>query len=457
MWMKISGALSLFGAVILLTILVAQILEKRKNGSMPAGDSFRQLLASAFLLLLLHALLMFRRLSFGDADAVPVLIGIACCLNLVYALYCRYICLLMEYCKTGEVILRSISGPVWDRGFRRMLHFQYACCGFCSIMLIWGILSTDLNEVLICVSIIMTVEAATLMYNLIRYRKMIGRYYSLVLAVITPLPLFAGGLEILIHDVQLVFLTITLILLILYIMIQTSQARVMMEAVRITERNRLQLVAGRLKPHFLFNSLTTIYYLCEQDPALAQRAIENFSSYLRQTMDSFDSEETVPFSWERDQIDHYMFLEKLRFGDRISLRYELGEEEFRLPPLSLQLLVENAVKHGPDSEHPRVEIVISSERSRIDAENSAFGEQRDGILVKVSDNGRGFDPAKLTSEEMNSHNPNASDEDRVHLGLKTAEERIRLLCGGSMTVDSAPGQGTAVTLFIPDKDAPAGR
>lgn len=141
-----------------------------------------------------------------------------------------------------------------------------------------------------------------------------------------------------------------------------------------------------MKPHFLYNSLTSIYYLCEQDPGLAQKAIEAFSSFLRDTMDSFESNDLVPFSWERKQVDHYMFLEKLRFGDQISLQYDLGTEDFRLPPLSVQFLVENAIKHGRDRDHPAVSIWITTVR------------EEGWVRLCVSDNGRGFDPAKAGTD-----------------------------------------------------------
>ncbi len=79
---------------------------------------------------------------------------------------------------------------------------------------------------------------------------------------------------------------------------------------------------------------------------MAATAVENFSMYLRQNLEAMNRVEPIPFAEELKHLQEYLYLEKLRFGDRLNVEYDLGYEDFVLPVLSLQPIVENAVKHG---------------------------------------------------------------------------------------------------------------
>lgn len=197
----------------------------------------------------------------------------------------------------------------------------------------------------------------------------------------------------------------------------------------------LASVTAQLKPHFLYNCLTTIYMLCDEDAERAQQAVSAFSDLLRGTMDSINGDETVPFLWEKKQIENYLYMEKLRFRQRFDVEYRIETEDFSLPPLSVQSLVDNAVKHGIGKTKKHVNICISTE------------EQENGFLICVQDDGEGFEPEKLepldaSGNEKREHN---------HLGLAIVRERVKLISGGTLTVSSKPGEGTKATIFLPRK------
>jgi sensor histidine kinase YesM len=195
-------------------------------------------------------------------------------------------------------------------------------------------------------------------------------------------------------------------------------------------RSRIAMATGRMKPHYLYNVLTTIYYLCETDPIKAQRAIGTFSEYLRATLETLERQQLVNFSWELGEIRHYLELEKLRFGDRLRIDYDIEAEDFMVPPLSIQPLVENAVKHGiaPKEEGGTVRIVS---RRLSDG----------GAQIRIRDDGAGFDIGEL------------GKLDETHEGIANVRERIRLEVGGDMTITSAPGKGTTVVVTIRPEEA----
>ena len=111
-------------------------------------------------------------------------------------------------------------------------------------------------------------------------------------------------------------------------------------------RSKVQLLAEQISPHYIYNSLQSISGLCTTDPAKAQKAIEVFSEYLRGNLESLTQEELIPFTRELEHTQAYLELEQLSGLRRFVVEYDLKVTDFMLPPLVLQPIVENAVKHG---------------------------------------------------------------------------------------------------------------
>ena len=191
---------------------------------------------------------------------------------------------------------------------------------------------------------------------------------------------------------------------------------------RETQMLRLPSTLERVKPHFIYNVLSSIYYLCEKDPPAAQKAIGDFSVFLREALDHAEQNDAIPFSKELDLIRYYEQLEHVRFGSRFHIVYEIGPTDFSLPPFCVQPLVENAVKHGVKN-GAEVEIRIGT------------AERNGEYLVWVIDTGAGFDPA-------------AADMTGKPSGICNIRELMELTGCGTLAISSAVGKGTAAMLYI---------
>ena len=189
-------------------------------------------------------------------------------------------------------------------------------------------------------------------------------------------------------------------------------------------RQSAGILALQMRPHFIHNTLMSIYYLCRQDPLEAQRVTLDFNTYLEKNLTALVSDETIPFSEELEHTKAYLNVEQALYDENLFVVYDTPHTAFRLPPLTLQPIVENAVKHGldPDSEP----LLISIQTRETDS----------GSEIIVSDNGPGFEPA---------------DDDKPHIALANIRQRLEMMCRGEMTIMQREGGGTVVRLIIPDK------
>ena len=192
-------------------------------------------------------------------------------------------------------------------------------------------------------------------------------------------------------------------------------------------RLKIDILLAQIQPHFLYNSLTVIKHLCTEDPRKAEEAIGQFTNYLRHNMDSLTTDKPIAFEEELKHVKEYVALQKLRFGDELSVEYDLKFMDFSLPTLTLQPLVENAVTYGVrKSESGRGTVKISSEKAK------------DAVTVCVEDDGPGFDEKDI---------PDVSG--RSHAGISNVRERLERISGGDLIIDSAKGRGTKAIIKIP--------
>ncbi len=214
-------------------------------------------------------------------------------------------------------------------------------------------------------------------------------------------------------------------LFIIYLMIQMdrNQQRVEQEK-RLMDMN-VAMMQSQMQPHFLFNALSSIRRMIKKDPEVAEVAIENFSLYLRQNMESMNRVEPIPFDTELKHVEQYLYLEKLRFGERLSIHYDIGFSDFALPVLSLQPIVENAVKHG---------VLKKEEGGSVWIKTCREGGK---VVLTVEDDGVGFRPELM------------GKDGRMHIGFENVKKRLKMQCKGNVTVDSTVGLGTKVTMTIP--------
>ncbi len=189
--------------------------------------------------------------------------------------------------------------------------------------------------------------------------------------------------------------------------------------------SRVAIMVSQIQPHFLYNSLSSIAMMCTIDPETAQEATVTFADYLRGNMDSLKQKTPVPFTKELEHLKKYLYIEKLRFGKKLNIVYDIQSDAFVLPQLSVQPLVENAVKHGISRKRGGGTLTIATR------------ETEDSFEVIVSDDGNGFD----TTEVKN--------DGRSYIGMDNVRRRIKEMCGGSVRIESKIGEGTVATVVLP--------
>lgn len=198
------------------------------------------------------------------------------------------------------------------------------------------------------------------------------------------------------------------------------------QARKLTER-RIAAMMSQIRSHFIFNVLTTISTYCKSDPGKADDALIRFARYLRRNIRIIEQEGLVGFQEELEQLEDYVALEKLRFGNMITFVKEIEVTDFRLPPLTIQPIVENAIKHGLVEHDRSGKIILQTVRE------SGY------IRIMVTDDGIGFVPEKCAGTDA--------------VGIKNVRYRLENMINGSLTIESAPGKGTVVTIKIPIQEA----
>ena len=187
--------------------------------------------------------------------------------------------------------------------------------------------------------------------------------------------------------------------------------------------SRISLMLSQIQPHFIYNTLGTIERMCLKDPQKAFDLVRNFSLYLRGNFSELDSVTPIRFAEELKHIEYYVNIEKVRFPD-MNITYHVEATEFVLPALSVQPLVENAIKHGLMRLETGGAVVIHSY------------ETPTHFCVEVTDDGVGFDT-------------NAPIDEKKHVGLRNIRGRLKAMVNGDLVLESKPGIGTKAMIMIP--------
>ena len=178
---------------------------------------------------------------------------------------------------------------------------------------------------------------------------------------------------------------------------------------------KIRAMMSQMRPHFIYNTLASIYELCREDPGQAMEVIDDFTAYLQANFNAITATELIPFSEELRHTKAYLAVETALHGDDFSVDYDLETVTFRLPPLTLQPIVENAVKHGLGPTYCPVHITV---RTRAVSE---------GVRITVENDGA----------------PYAPPADReAHGGLWNVRERLELMCGGTIEIRASDEQGS---------------
>lgn len=258
----------------------------------------------------------------------------------------------------------------------------------------------------------------------VRNRSKLEKQEWLSLVAYPAAPFLCYIIEFFTYGIWLAFLGASISLLLIYMNIQMDLKRQMQIQKEELADNRIALMLSQIKPHFLYNTLSAIDRLCYETPK-AHEAIITFSEYLRSNMDALTRKHLIPFEEELQHTEKYLWLEKLRFDDELEVIYDIKTKDFMIPVLTVQPIVENAVRHG---------VTKTSHGGTVELSTA---EEKDCFLITIRDNGRGFD---FSSKPEDS---------RSHLGISNVRARLFAMCRGELEISSEVGKGTIAVIRLP--------
>ena len=187
--------------------------------------------------------------------------------------------------------------------------------------------------------------------------------------------------------------------------------------------SRVSTMMSQIRPHFIYNTLGSIEQLCEIDPPKAGELVHNFAKYLRGNFGELDNPKPILMSQEMEHVHHYISIENVRFPD-MTFMFEMNSNDFHIPALTIQPIVENAIKHGLMKLQTGGTIHVVSYETDMD------------YCVLVEDDGVGFDTSVLLDE-------------RKHVGIRNIRGRLKAMVNGTLEIESTVGVGTKVLIKIP--------
>ncbi len=194
-------------------------------------------------------------------------------------------------------------------------------------------------------------------------------------------------------------------------------------------QSRTAAMMGQIRSHFVFNILNAISGMCKYDPQKADQTVVCFARYLRTNIDIMQDDQPVSFRTALKHLEDYVALEQIRFGDKIRFVKEVETENFLMPSMILQPIVENAIKHGLMPKPAGGTITLRTWR------------ESGGVRISVHDDGVGFDTEAAGRQQS--------------VALKNVQLRLEYIVSGKLEIESAPGCGTTVTVSMPFQAAAA--
>lgn len=261
----------------------------------------------------------------------------------------------------------------------------------------------------------------------VHYRKNLSRFGTIVMLNFGLVSLLTTGLQSIWYPVP-ELLACTLAILLMFMLFYWEMAKNLVENERELMQSQVSLAISQIQPHFLYNTLSTIAELCRKDSAMAEEVTNRFALYLRGNLEHMGDSFPVEFSKELKHVQTYLWIEKIRFQEELQVVYDIQTEDFIIPALTVQPLVENAVMHG----------MMGSENVCTITIRTKCVER--GYQVIIEDDGCGFDPEQV------------KNDGRKHIGIESVRSRLKFMVGGTLTVKSAIGKGTTVIIEIPGKE-----
>lgn len=266
---------------------------------------------------------------------------------------------------------------------------------------------------------------AILLFNVmavIKRRKRLSQKYFIGLLVYMIPMAMALVLHMFLEIEVFVVTGMALFALIMYGLILSDNVEQYARQQQEIAHQKASIMVLQMRPHFIYNSMMGIYYLCDQNPKKAKQVTLDFTTYLRKNFAAIASEDTIPFVDELEHTRAYLAVEQAQFEDSLFVEFDTPHTFFRLPPLTLQPIVENAVVHGMRNSNAAIHVSVTTRKTDT------------AIEIIVEDDGPGFA---------------TSDNNEPHIALNNIRQRLELMCHGILTISQRDGGGTSVKVTIP--------
>ena len=254
-----------------------------------------------------------------------------------------------------------------------------------------------------------------------RRKKLSKRVFTALLIYLLPTAIFIIMYMFIAVDV-LVSFWMFLCAMTMFGLVLMDNVEKYMRQQREIANQRAGIMVLQMRPHFIYNTMMGIYYLCDQDSSKAKQVTLDFTTYLRKNFAAIASEDTIPFSAELEHTRAYLAVEQAQFEDSLFVSFDTPHTLFRVPPLTLQPIVENAVKHGMSASSDPIHISVVTRLTDIGSE------------IIVEDDGPGFNPV---------------DDNEPHIALNNIRQRLEMMCKGTLMITPRDGGGTRVKVTIP--------
>ena len=256
-----------------------------------------------------------------------------------------------------------------------------------------------------------------------RWAKL-GRKQRTALLVYLAVPLLCTVIQMFFYGLLTIALGTVAAALVMFLVLLSDQQETFIRQTEENARREFDIRILQMRPHFIYSALASIYYITQEEPKRGLQAILDLSVYLRKVFEFVTKREPIPFEEELEHTRAYLAIEQARFEDKLNVTFDTPHTGFCLPPLTLQPIVENAVKHGMDPEIERLNVLIRTRK--------ADG----GSEIIVEDDGADFIP---------------HDDAEEGVGLASTRLRLERMCGGTLDISLREGGGAVATLRIPDQ------
>lgn len=320
---------------------------------------------------------------------------------------------------------------------RKILKYSYIVfCVFLVVQIIvyfFGV--QNMIDVILVPNILMILNLSVMSMFLLFPEE--DQNYSLNLKILFMLLAVGGIADLFVHNLNLgINVSFCLLAIMIFVVLlqvnMHQQYKKQKEAFKIKEQevmdSRVELMMSQIRPHFMYNTLGTIYTLCLADSKKAAEVVYDFSQYLRGNFKELERKSLIPVEREIKHVRHYTNIEQVRFDD-INIEFDLQCTDFVLPALTIQPLVENSIKHGLMGLEEGGNLKISTY------------ETEEDYWVCVEDDGIGFDESVLYDNDV-----------KRHLGIKNIQGRLEVMCNGKLIIETEIGKGTKATIQLPKKD-----